>query len=52
MNGAFKGGLMVKDLIDTAASAGSPAALSCAGLLVVFTLVLQAAGNQLISFEL
>ncbi|KAJ5102458.1 hypothetical protein N7532_002987 [Penicillium argentinense] len=51
VSSAFEKVLMVKDLIDTAASASPPAALACAGLSVVFTLVLQATGNQAILLE-
>jgi hypothetical protein len=51
VSSAFEKVLMVKDLIDTAASASPPAALACAGLSVVFTLVLQATGNQAILLQ-
>ncbi|KAJ5652010.1 hypothetical protein N7507_009436 [Penicillium longicatenatum] len=42
----FEKVLVVKGLVDTAASASPPAALACAGLSVVFTLALQATTQQ------
>ncbi|PYI24364.1 hypothetical protein BO99DRAFT_428006 [Aspergillus violaceofuscus CBS 115571] len=51
VNGLFEKVLVIKGLVDTAASASPPAALACAGLSVVFMLALQATSQQAILLQ-
>ncbi|RAH82828.1 hypothetical protein BO86DRAFT_284296, partial [Aspergillus japonicus CBS 114.51] len=51
VNGLFEKVLVIKGLVDTAASASPPAALACAGLSVIFMLALQATSQQAILLQ-
>ncbi|RAK81295.1 uncharacterized protein BO72DRAFT_369375, partial [Aspergillus fijiensis CBS 313.89] len=51
VNGLFEKVLVVKGLVDTAASASPPAALACAGLSVVFMFALQATSQQAVLLQ-